>query len=749
MADFKDVIIRLQENKNANTEAIQTQTTALTDTIVSTTKTQNRSFGQSLSLQFGRNTKELSEIKSAFQEAHRFAQEQIANQDAMVDVAEENQAIAEAQADNQQAMVDEAKRNAVQAGASGSEAADAVKDAAEKSDKKTKGLFGGLMGGLGGMVGGVGLGGGALLAGAGILLGGGAMLLDKLMDLDGKKVRQNVKELVSIKDDFDGLGDFFLTSGTFMLAMTGIGAGLAALSIGTGAAAAVDKFTANSEFAKNIKTNVKELLSIKDELGGNIELLKDGGAFYLAMTGIGIGLGVFGAGAGIAGLSDALTEFASPDFATNIKNNVVTLLSISDEVGGKAELLKEGGAFALSMLGIGAGLAAFGIGGGVAGITTALDKFADGSFGKGIKDNVVTLLSISDEVGGKAEMLKEGGAFALSMSGIAAGLAVFGVAAGVAGLGMGLANFTDPEWAQGIVDNVTTLLTISSLPGVLVDTAAFVGVMGGIAAGLVAFSAAEGFAAAIGYFSGGDTIDNVKTNVEKAMSLLENENISPEKATQLKTTLQTVGEALSSFASGELGASLKQVGTSILNFLSGKESPVEEMLKLAEKDEELLNASIALTRLSSSLSKISQLQFDGKNLNMKEFAEDLAESVPVIESAIMGGEIDNFGPFNTKFKGLASPDVDFATATENILALRNALGETVEIPTNADLSNKSNELGSNMNQMSSPAPIFINSDNSTQAVTNNSSRASITMGKSTHPTDRTLNAINSLYEPEF
>ena len=45
MADFKDVIIRLQENKNANVEAIETQTTALSDTIVSTSKTQNRSFG--------------------------------------------------------------------------------------------------------------------------------------------------------------------------------------------------------------------------------------------------------------------------------------------------------------------------------------------------------------------------------------------------------------------------------------------------------------------------------------------------------------------------------------------------------------------------------------------------------------------------------------------------------------------------------------------------------------------------------
>ena len=722
MADFKDVIIRLQENKNDNRAAIEEQTASLSETIISTAKTQNRSFGQSLALQFKKNNEELSTIKSGFEQQMEFAEQQ---------------------ADNQQAMLDEAKRNAAQAGASGNAAADAVKDAAEQSDKKTKGLFGGLMAGLGGMAVGAGLTGGALLAGAGILLGGGAMLLGELNDLDGKKIKENVKELVSIQDDFGGAGEFFKKGGSFGIAMAGIGIGLAALSVGSGAAAAVEYFAGDIEWAKAVKTNVKELLSIGDELGGNAELLKDGGAFTLAMTGIGIGLGVFGLGAGIAGLSDALTEFASPDFAKNIKSNVVTLLSISDEVGGKAELLKEGGAFALSMLGIGAGLAVFGIGGGVAGITTALDKFADGSFGQGIKDNVVTLLSISDAVGGKGELLKEGGAFVLAMTGIASGLAIFGIGSTVAGFADGLTNFIKPDFAQSIVDNVETLLTISSLPGVLLDTASFVAVMGGIAAGLVAFSAAEGFAAAIGYFSGGDTVDNIKTNVEKAMSILENENINPEKAQQLKTTLKTVGEALSSFAGGELGASLKQVGSSILNFLSGGESPVEEMLALAEKDDELITASIALTKLSSALGAIAQLRFDGSNLNMKEFAEDLAESVPVIEKAIMGGVIDNFGPFNTKFKGLASPDIDFATATENILALRNALGESVEIPADVSLSNRTNELGNNLNQFNeSGPPVVISNDQSQQIVNNQSSKASIAIAKNVSPPDQTINAIN-------
>lgn len=744
MADFKDVIIRLQENKNANTEAIQTQTTALSDTIASTSKTQNRSFGQSLSLQFGKNTKELTEIKSAFAEAHKFAQEQIANQDAMVDVAEENQAIAEAQADSQQAMVDEAKRNAAQAGASGSEAANAVKDAAEKSDKKTKGLFGGLMGGLGGMVGGVGLGGGALLAGAGILLGGGAMLLDKLMDLDGKKVRANVKELVGIKDDFDGLGDFLATGGAFFIAMTAIGAGLAALSIGTGVAVAVDKFSSDSDFAANIKENVKELLSINDMAGGSLEFLAKGGAFGIAMTSIGAGLAVFGAGSAVAGMSDELLKtFAGEGWAQSIVDNVVTLLSINEAAGtGLIGLVGEGAAFLLAMTGIGAGLAIFGVGAGVAGIGLGIANFTDPEWAKSIKDSVVTLLSIDKALGADSSLIGESGKFALSMLGISYGLAVFGVAAGVAGLGMGLANFTDPEWAQGIVDNVTTLLSISQLPGLLLDTAVFATAMTGIAAGIIAFSAAEGFAAAIGYFSGGDTIDNIKTNVEKAMSILEDDNINSEKATELKTTLTTVGEALSSFAGGNLGASLKNLGASIFDFLAGGESPVQEMLKLAENDEELLNASIALTKLSSALGVISQLKFDGKNINMKEFAEDLAESVPVIESAIMGGTIEKFGLFNDiDFKGLASPDIKFAEATENILALRSALGENIEFNPPA-LTDTTAELGDNIaNAPGGGQPIIISNDQSSQIVNNTSSKAAIAIAKNTNPPDITINAI--------
>ena len=55
------------------------------------------------------------------------------------------------------------------------------------------------------------------------------------------------------------------------------------------------------------------------------------------------------------------------------------------------------------------------------------------------------------------------------------------------------------------------------------------------------------------------------------------------------------------------------------------------------------------------------------------------ESVPLIEAAIMGGEVDlSWLPTgNTKFHGLASPEIDFTTAIANIIGLRHALGVEV------------------------------------------------------------------------
>ena len=108
---------------------------------------------------------------------------------------------------------------------------------------------------------------------------------------------------------------------------------------------------------------------------------------------------------------------------------------------------------------------------------------------------------------------------------------------------------------------------------------------------------------------------------------------------------------------------------------------------------------------------------------MREFAEDLVESVPVIEAAIMGGVIDNFGPFNTKFKGLASPDIDFDTATKNILMLRGALSDELGAMRELELSNMMSNQGATV------------VDSSNNQVFNTNSSTGFVIGGQAHNSD--------------
>ena len=649
MADFKDVIMRLQENKNDNREVIETQTKELVTTVESTTKSQNRSFGQSLALQFKKNNDSLATIKETF--TNNFSE--------MISSAEDQ---ANAAADRQQGIADEAERQSLLdtkkgGGDDGSKEADGV-------GKETKKGLAGILGKLGMGAGAAMLGGGALLAGAGILAGGAGFLLKELNDLDGKAVRANVKELMGISDDMGGKVEFFLEGGSFMLAMTGLGLGLAAFSIGAGVATAVDHFSGESEFAKNIRANVKELLAINDDHGSSMDFLSDGGTFFVAMTAIGAGLAVFGAGSAVAAASDT---FLALD-AESIVNNVSTLLGINDLFSGFGDALVEGGTFFVAMTAIAAGLAVFGAGSAVAALTTA------------------------------------GG------------------------------DFVNPDWAQGIVDNVTTLLSIASLEN-LGDTALFVATMTGIGAGLLAFSVGKGAASTaeiITQFSGVDFAQTIKDNVTDLLGIMDDPNINVSKAADFTTVMGVISAGLLAFSGGKLVSALANVGTSILNFLSGEKSPVQEMLDLADSADDLTTASTALDSLAVSLMSISGLQFDGKKINMKEFASDLAESVPVIEAAIMGGTIKKFGLFNDiDFQGLASPEVDFETAAQNISMLREALGYEM-----AQQQDRSAEASANNN-----APVVLQSDNRQNLVSNTSS-STFSIQKSTTAPDLTMGELS-------
>lgn len=508
-----------------------------------------------------------------------------------------------------------------------------------KRDDKKKSSAGG--GGILGMIGktlkGGLIGGGAILAGAGLLAGGAGMFLNSLKDMDVDKVKENVKGLLSIQDDFGGAGDFFIKGGTFVAAMTGIGLGLAVFSAGSGVAgmtdALLDKY--NSDWTSSIKENVVTLLSISDELGGNVSMLADSGTFLLAMTGIAAGLAVFGVGsvvAGVgAGLSDAISKMSQgTSFSQSIKDNVLTLLSIGDATGGNIEFLKDSAGFLGAMTGIGLGLAVFGVGSGVAGISDALTSFGNADWASSIKANVLTLLSIGDAAGGNTEFLKEGGTFFLAMTGLGAGLAVFGV-------GAGISRFMKPDMGESIKSNVLTLLSLT---------------------------------------------DQTDGDIEV-------------KSTKFKNAMGNISDGLKTFTAGNLASALGNVGVAVLNFLSGGDSkgPIQEMLSIADKEVELNKAASGIERMASALEKVSDINIGAGSIDIEGMLDSFGH-LPRLLGALAHGnpagedhvEFETFGR-NKKIdfgKGILDPNLKVPEISRVMTDVNSALG--LGAPRNAQMS---------------------------------------------------------------
>jgi len=484
---------------------------------------------------------------------------------------------------------------------------------------------GGLLGGLG--LAGAGLGIGA--AGIGALFAGGGYLLDQIVNMDAEGLKQNILTLLSIPDEVGGTGSFFVEGGTFFVAMTGLGAGLAAFALGSGVSAAVNYFTKDSEFAQTIKDNVKVLLSIPDAVGGNLSMLAKGGAFVAAMTGLGVGLAAFGVGSATAGLADALTSFMNPNFAESIKSNVLTLLSISDAVDGLGGALLEGGTFFLLMTGIASGLAVFGAGSGVAGIGGAIADFQDPAWAQSIKDNVLTLLSIEDALGGKLAAFGETGTFVAIMTGIGTGLAAFGIGKTAAAIAD---TISKSDWTQTIKQNVVDLLSITDmLDGDGEDSKAgrFAAGMSKVAAGLLAFTGS------------------------KAIGQLAN------------------------------------VGEKVLGFF-GADSPFDQIMDVADNSDKLMKGANAIEKIGDALSKFSSIEVSAGDVDFEKLAKNLGRSIPLIQKLSQGGEYDAgfFSGGKIDFgAGLLDPSLKLDELAEQVAKVNYVLGRSSTPPSSIGSNN--------------------------------------------------------------
>jgi hypothetical protein len=502
---------------------------------------------------------------------------------------------------------------------------------------------------------GMGRGFGSALGGLGKLAGIAGFLgiagLAAMQFLDGKKIAENVEAILGIGERYsEDTLKTLLSDGAVILALKGLGAGLLVFAAGGAASAGVnaldkatmDKFETSTGWSQNVKDNVLNLLSISDGLGESVKNLFKSALFVPAMTGLSAGLAIFAVGNTLAVGSEAFTQWTgATGWAQNIKDNVVTLLSIKDELGDNWEMLKDSGAFGLAMGGIGAGLALFGAGAIITGGTDMLsDWFSTGT-----------------------------------------------------------------NWAQQVVDNVTTLLSITDLPNIGNDTAGFVAVMGGIAAGLAAFGIGTGANALADlladWVAEGEGRQNwteeLKKNVRNVLSIVDIANEG--KAFKFAAAMGTISAGLVAFAGATFITGLTKAAEAILSFFTKQDNAFDQIMRVAENADDLEKGAAAVDSLTASIDRLGKLQFDGRRINMKAFALDLADSLKVIETAIDGGTFDaSWLPFDAKtVKGLNSPDIDYSAAIKNIENLRAALrigvtpgdvldryGNTFTLPTNLD-----------------------------------------------------------------
>ena len=421
---------------------------------------------------------------------------------------------------------------------------------------------GGMLSKLGLILAGVGV----AAAGIGFGLNQAAQALKSFEDVDGMKIAQNINDIMTIVPSDEGAGkmlEFLGEGATFFLVMTGLGVGLAAFGIGAGVAS-VTSFL-DPVFGEKIKYNVLTLLSIPDEAGGKLDTMAKGGALLLALTGLGVGLAIFGAGSTVGVTADVIGNFMNADWAASIKRNVLTLLSIADYKGDLDMLMSDTGGVTLALTNLGVGLAVFGIGSTIAGIGEGVTNFTNPDWAQSIKDNVIILLSIGEAVGGNVEFLKKGGTFFLAMTGLGAGLAVFGLGQTFTGIG--------------------------------------------------------------NFFAGDNMAQKVKDDVQTLLSVVEQDPDILRKSRGFKAAMTNVADAMAVYGSGTLkkaGADFLGGIAKLFTFGGGEPSPVDVAIRIGNNEAKINKGAAGMRTLARSLETFSRVDLDSADLsNYDELMEDL------------------------------------------------------------------------------------------------------------------------------
>ena len=549
---------------------------------------------------------------------------------------------------------------------------------------------GNLFSGVGGLGTGLGTGLGALLRGAGAGIGfvgagigasllGLSTVIDKIPDANA--IKERIETLLTIGEGYESRLDFFIDGGTLSLMLAGLGTGLAAFAVGTGATAsaqyAIKKFE-TGDWAETVKRNVLTLLSIGENKNlGALYLLAEGSMISSALAGLGIGLASFAVGSGAAA---AVDYFSKDNWAQRVKENVETLLSIGEnKTLGALEVLAEGAGVSLALAGLGAGLVAFSAG---QGVSSAVDYFSQDNWAQRVKENVETLLSISNLQG----IGMDTAAFIGVMSGLSLGLAAFALGRTadtvIQGMDQALNYFTGKDdFAQRIYNQVATLLKIPNLEGIRGDVAGFIAAMAGISTGLAIFALGrgtdtviEGASQALGYFTGEDNF--AQRIYEQVATLMAVTTLTDKgRATQFASALGIISAGILAFTTADFVGTLADVGQIILGFF-GVESPFEKIMEISNKSAELVQGAEALERIATALNTFANISVSRMRIDFEALATDLGRAIPLLRGLAEGG-IVGAGIFSRGINfenGILDPTLRLNEIADKISLIRRALG---------------------------------------------------------------------------
>ena len=241
-------------------------------------------------------------------------------------------------------------------------------------------------------------------------------------------------------------------------------------------------------------------------------------------------------------------------------------------------------------------------------------------------------------------------------------------------LAEGLGAFSGPSMVA-----LTVLLGAGALFGPAAGSAA-VG-MGLIGLGLGAFF--TGLAAndaVIGFISDGDPGGSIKTlmiNMADGLAAFGEVGKSLDMTDILKvpTAAIAISTAMVTLGAGNLAGAVLDGLAKVGRFLMGGDNPFDQMMLIGEKADKLDAGATAIERLTTAMGKLKTFADFKFNFKLKDFADDLMSSLPLIEAAIMGGVVEGsyFGLGKDKtFLGLASPDIKFKEAADNISLLKTA-----------------------------------------------------------------------------